>query len=126
MSVRPVKKMMHTTPAREGAGVRLQRAFGFGDTSEFERQLLAAARGDQISPALKQRMAGALAGPLAANTNPPPAGLPASAGAHAGGLLFSKTGLWGVLTLALLAGASSFYALRATAPSKVTSTPLLL
>jgi quercetin 2,3-dioxygenase len=40
MSVRPVKKMMHTTPAREGAGVRLQRAFGFGDTSEFDPFLL--------------------------------------------------------------------------------------
>jgi hypothetical protein len=90
------------------------RPGSLGDTSEFERQLLAAARGDQIPPALKQHMAGALGAPLAANTSPPPAGLGTSAGAHAGGLLFSKTGLWGVLTLALLAGASSFYALRAT------------
>jgi redox-sensitive bicupin YhaK (pirin superfamily) len=32
--------MMHTTPTREGAGVRLQRAFGFGDTSEFDPFLL--------------------------------------------------------------------------------------
>jgi hypothetical protein len=32
--------MMHTTPAREGAGVRLQRAFGFGDTNEFDPFLL--------------------------------------------------------------------------------------
>jgi redox-sensitive bicupin YhaK (pirin superfamily) len=31
---------MHTTPTREGAGVRLQRAFGFGDTSEFDPFLL--------------------------------------------------------------------------------------
>src|SRR6266850_2271080 len=40
MSVRPVKKVLGTTPALEGAGVKLQRAFGFGDTTEFDPFLL--------------------------------------------------------------------------------------
>jgi quercetin 2,3-dioxygenase len=40
MSVRPVKNVRESTPAVEGAGVRLQRAFGFGDTTEFDPFLL--------------------------------------------------------------------------------------
>src|SRR5262249_41500286 len=40
MSVRPIKRVIHTKPAVEGAGVRLQRAFGFGDTTEFDPFLL--------------------------------------------------------------------------------------
>src|SRR5436305_10087131 len=40
MSVRPVKRMLHTKPTLEGAGVKLQRAFGFGNTSEFDPFLL--------------------------------------------------------------------------------------
>ena len=40
MSVRPVKKVLQTTPTIEGAGVKLQRAFGFGNTSEFDPFLL--------------------------------------------------------------------------------------
>jgi quercetin 2,3-dioxygenase len=40
MSVRPVKQLLHTTPTLEGAGVKLQRAFGFGKTSEFDPFLL--------------------------------------------------------------------------------------
>ena len=40
MSVRPVRKTIEATPAVEGAGVRLRRAFGFGDTSEFDPFLL--------------------------------------------------------------------------------------
>ena len=40
MSVRPVKKVLQTTPTLEGAGVKLQRAFGFGNTSEFDPFLL--------------------------------------------------------------------------------------
>jgi quercetin 2,3-dioxygenase len=40
MSVRPIRKVLQTTPTREGAGVKLQRAFGFGDTSEFDPFLL--------------------------------------------------------------------------------------
>jgi redox-sensitive bicupin YhaK (pirin superfamily) len=40
MSLRPVKKMIQTTPTLEGAGVKLQRAFGFGDTKSFDPFLL--------------------------------------------------------------------------------------
>jgi redox-sensitive bicupin YhaK (pirin superfamily) len=40
MSVRPVKEIIHTTPAVEGAGVKLQRAFGFGNTTELDPFLL--------------------------------------------------------------------------------------
>src|SRR5690349_7222282 len=40
MSVRPVKEFRHTKPTLEGAGVRLRRAFGFGDTTEFDPFLL--------------------------------------------------------------------------------------
>ncbi|HEY2149637.1 MAG TPA: pirin family protein [Vicinamibacterales bacterium] len=40
MSIRPVKRIVHTQPHVEGAGVKLQRAFGFGDTSEFDPFLL--------------------------------------------------------------------------------------
>ena len=40
MSVRPIRKVLQTTPTREGAGVKLQRAFGFGDTTEFDPFLL--------------------------------------------------------------------------------------
>ena len=40
MSIRPVKRVISATPHTEGAGVKLQRAFGFGDTSEFDPFLL--------------------------------------------------------------------------------------
>jgi redox-sensitive bicupin YhaK (pirin superfamily) len=40
MSIRPVKRVIQTKPTIEGAGVKLQRAFGFGDTSEFDPFLL--------------------------------------------------------------------------------------
>ena len=40
MSIRPVKEISQSTPAIEGAGVRLRRAFGFGDTAEFDPFLL--------------------------------------------------------------------------------------
>ena len=40
MSVRPVRKVMQAQPTVEGAGVKLQRAFGFGNTSEFDPFLL--------------------------------------------------------------------------------------
>ena len=40
MSLRPVKQMLTTKPTVEGAGVRLQRAFGFGKTAEFDPFLL--------------------------------------------------------------------------------------
>ena len=40
MSVRPVKRLLSTKPALEGAGVKLQRAFGFGNTTDFDPFLL--------------------------------------------------------------------------------------
>ena len=40
MSVRPVKRTIESTPTMEGAGVKLRRAFGFGDTHEFDPFLL--------------------------------------------------------------------------------------
>jgi redox-sensitive bicupin YhaK (pirin superfamily) len=40
MSVRPVRQIVHTKPTLEGAGVKLQRAFGFGDTRDFDPFLL--------------------------------------------------------------------------------------
>jgi redox-sensitive bicupin YhaK (pirin superfamily) len=40
MSLRAVKQMIETTPTIEGAGVKLQRAFGFGKTKEFDPFLL--------------------------------------------------------------------------------------
>jgi redox-sensitive bicupin YhaK (pirin superfamily) len=40
MSIRPVKRIVQSKPTIEGAGVKLQRAFGFGDTGEFDPFLL--------------------------------------------------------------------------------------
>src|SRR5919202_1403698 len=40
MSVRPVKDVFHTKAALEGAGVKLQRAFGFGNTADTDPFLL--------------------------------------------------------------------------------------
>ena len=40
MSIRSVKRVAKAQPHIEGAGVRLQRAFGFGDTAEFDPFLL--------------------------------------------------------------------------------------
>ena len=40
MSIRPVKRLIKAKPTMEGAGVHLRRAFGFGNTSEFDPFLL--------------------------------------------------------------------------------------
>jgi redox-sensitive bicupin YhaK (pirin superfamily) len=40
MSIRPVKRIIESTPTTEGAGVKLRRAFGFGATAEFDPFLL--------------------------------------------------------------------------------------
>src|SRR5512136_1991215 len=40
MSLRPVRQMLETKSTIEGAGVKLQRAFGFGKTKEFDPFLL--------------------------------------------------------------------------------------
>jgi hypothetical protein len=40
VSIRPVKRLIQAQPAIEGAGVKLRRAFGFGNTSDFDPFLL--------------------------------------------------------------------------------------
>ncbi len=40
MSLRPVKRIVQSKPTIEGAGVHLRRAFGFGETSDFDPFLL--------------------------------------------------------------------------------------
>ncbi|MGO9770208.1 MAG: pirin family protein [Roseiarcus sp.] len=40
MSIRPIKRISQSKPTMEGAGVRLRRAFGFGDTSDFDPFLM--------------------------------------------------------------------------------------
>ncbi|MFN0181892.1 MAG: pirin family protein [Gemmatimonadales bacterium] len=40
MSIRPIKRIIQAQPTVEGAGVKLRRGFGFGDTSEFDPFLL--------------------------------------------------------------------------------------
>src|SRR5438093_8342894 len=40
MSIRPVKRVIKSKPTLEGAGVHLRRAFGFGNTKDFDPFLL--------------------------------------------------------------------------------------
>jgi redox-sensitive bicupin YhaK (pirin superfamily) len=40
MSIRPIKRIIQSQPTIEGAGVRLRRAFGFGDTGDYDPFLL--------------------------------------------------------------------------------------
>jgi quercetin 2,3-dioxygenase len=40
VSIRPVKRVAQSKPTLEGAGVKLRRAFGFGETSEYDPFLL--------------------------------------------------------------------------------------
>jgi hypothetical protein len=40
MSIRPIKRIVKAKPTLEGAGVHLQRAFGFGNTKDFDPFLL--------------------------------------------------------------------------------------
>ncbi len=40
MSIRPIRKLIKSKPTIEGAGVHLRRAFGFGNTSDFDPFLL--------------------------------------------------------------------------------------
>jgi redox-sensitive bicupin YhaK (pirin superfamily) len=40
MSIRPVKRIIESVPTMEGAGVKLRRAFGFGNTTDFDPFLL--------------------------------------------------------------------------------------
>ena len=40
MSIRPIRRIVSSKPTMEGAGVRLRRAFGFGNTTDFDPFLL--------------------------------------------------------------------------------------
>lgn len=40
MSIRPIKRIIEAKPVVEGAGVHLRRAFGFGETGDFDPFLL--------------------------------------------------------------------------------------
>jgi quercetin 2,3-dioxygenase len=40
VSIRPIKRIIEAKPTLEGAGVHLRRAFGFGDTTDFDPFLL--------------------------------------------------------------------------------------
>jgi len=40
MSIRPIKRVVQSVPTLEGAGVKLRRAFGFGNTGDFDPFLL--------------------------------------------------------------------------------------
>ncbi len=40
MSIRPIRRIIESKPTIEGAGVRLRRAFGFGNTGDFDPFLL--------------------------------------------------------------------------------------
>ena len=40
VSLRPIKQIIQPKPTIEGAGVKLQRAFGFGKTKDFDPFLL--------------------------------------------------------------------------------------
>ena len=40
MSIRPIKRIIKAKPTLEGAGVHLRRAFGFGNTTDFDPFLL--------------------------------------------------------------------------------------
>jgi redox-sensitive bicupin YhaK (pirin superfamily) len=42
VSIRPVKRLIRSKPARDGADVHLRRSFGFCNTSDFDPFLLAA------------------------------------------------------------------------------------
>ena len=40
MSIRPIRRVVRSRPTIEGAGVKLRRAFGFGETNDFDPFLL--------------------------------------------------------------------------------------
>jgi hypothetical protein len=79
--------------------------------SELEQRLLELAKHDRIPAALSARMAEGLGVHVAGAVVH--GGL--AAGSHAGAPWFAKTGLWGVLSVALIGGVATWYA-RPAAP----------
>ncbi len=83
-----------------------------GDLGELERRLLEAAKRDRVPDALGARMAQGLGVHVAGTTT---AG--ASAAGGLGAPLFAKVGLWGVLSLALVAAVAGWRGAQSGAPS---------
>jgi hypothetical protein len=88
-----------------------------GDMTELERRMLEAARSDRVPDALGARMAEGLG--VQVGTGALTSGL--ASGAKLGAPLFAKAGLWGVLTLGLVAAVAGW---RAAQPApRVARTP---
>ena len=83
-----------------------------GDMGELERRLLEAAKRDHVPDALGARMAHGL-GVHAAGTA---AAAEIAAGSQLGAPLFAKAGLWGVLSLALVAAVAGWRAVQSAPP----------
>ena len=83
------------------------------EPTELERKLLDAAKSDRVPAELGQRMASALA---ASSLSPT-----AASAATKGSLLFSKAGLWGALSLAVLSGSGVLYTARSASRAETLS-----
>jgi len=84
-----------------------------GDLGELERRLLEAAKRDRVPDALGARMAQGLGVHVAGET----AAVAGAAGSQLGAPLFAKVGLWGVLSLAVVATVAGWRAAQSAAPS---------
>jgi len=84
--------------------------------TKLEQQLLDAAKRDQIPGELALQVGSALSTSSSASSSTSSI-VPAASAAAQGGLLSTKAGLWGFLSIALLAGAGAFYAARAPSPA---------
>jgi hypothetical protein len=84
-----------------------------GDLGELERRLLEAAKRDCVPDALGARMAQGLGVHVASATT----AAASAAGGQLGAPLFAKVGLWGVLSLALVAAVAGWRAVQSAAPS---------
>jgi hypothetical protein len=93
------------------------------EMTELEQQLLSAAKAEQIPSELALRMASVLPAssiiPAVITTTSASTSATTSA---SGGLLSTKAGLWGFLSITLLAGAGAFYALDSKAPTRSPAT----
>jgi hypothetical protein len=62
MSLRAVKQIIQPKPTIEGAGVKLQRAFGFGKTKDFDPFLCWTISATTTRPTLSQDFPGTRTG----------------------------------------------------------------
>jgi len=90
------------------------------EMSELERRLLEAARSDRVPDALGARMAEGLgvqnAAGAALQSAPP-------AGSTLGAPLFAKVGLWGVLSVALVAAVASWHGAQSAPRARLAAQP---